>query len=93
MFIFAIITKLVGMSVKSASFIKYFSFLTPYEPERFCMVAIMEPQNTWALWLHDPVRGMQLGPLGGSLILLGIGFAAYIAAGIVFERRDLPAPL
>jgi len=93
LFISAIVLKLVGMSVKSASFIKYFSFLTPYEPERFCMIAYQQPDHNWTLWIDDARRGLMLGPLGGSLILLGIGLAAFIAAGIVFERRDIPAPL
>ena len=34
-----------------------------------------------------------LGPLGYNLILLGVAVAGYLAAGIVFHRRDLPAPL
>ena len=33
------------------------------------------------------------GPLGYNLILLGVGAVSYLAAGIVFHKRDLPAPL
>lgn len=92
-FISAIVLKLVGMSVKTVWFIKYLSFLTAFEPERFCMIAVQRPQDAWSVWVIEANRGVQLGPLGGSLILLGLGFAAFVAADIVFERRDLPAPL
>ena len=34
-----------------------------------------------------------VGPLGYNLILLAIGIGCYIAAAIVFQKRDLPAPL
>ena len=33
------------------------------------------------------------GPLGYYLILLAIAAIGYLAAGIVFHKRDLPAPL
>jgi hypothetical protein len=49
---------------------------------------------TWAFVLTDTTgRWTGLGPLGYDLILLGLGLAAYLAATMIFCRRDLPAPL
>ena len=36
--------------------------------------------------------GAETGPLGYDLLLIGMGTVAYILAGVIFRRRDLPAP-
>jgi hypothetical protein len=36
---------------------------------------------------------MGVGPLTYDLVLLGVGLVGYLAAAVVFVRRDLPAPL
>jgi hypothetical protein len=69
------------------------TFFTAYEPERFVSVAIHNPEFTWSLWFRDAQGICVLGPLGYNFILLGLGFAAFVGATVVFRIRDLPAPL
>jgi len=55
----------------------YGSFLAAFEPQRF-----VDPEyNAATLALHY------------DLPLIVAGIACYIAAAIIFTRRDLPAPL
>jgi ABC-2 type transport system permease protein len=70
------------------------SLFTAYEPQKFISIAVHDPQNAWALALYDSQgRFLEPGALGYNLILLAIGAACYVAAAIVFTKRDLPAPL
>lgn len=93
-FVVMLICKIIGLAVPRFSWLKQCSFFTPYEPQKYIAIAVNDPANAWSVAMYDSSgRFLDLGPLGYNLILLGIGFAAYLMAGIVFHRRDLPAPL
>ena len=65
-----------------------------YEPCGFIMQASFDWPSAWHVLQTNPQGDiLNLGPLGYDLLLLGIGGAFYLAAAIVFSRRDLPAPL
>lgn len=87
------IAKITGVLVKDWSFLKYLSLLTAYEPEKLVEIAVRQPSYTWSLTMPASQGGFMLGPLGYDLILLTFGVVSYLAAAIVFARRDLPAPL
>ncbi len=88
------IFKLVGMAADNWRWLTYLSIFTPYEPEAGVHLAMTAPDLTWSIVKYDAAgQWTGLGPLGADLILIGGGVVAYIAAAIVFQRRDLPAPL
>jgi len=93
-YILMIIAKLLGQAFPELAGLQWLSLFTPYEPQKFVSIAAHDPANTWSLALYDS-QGQLLepGPLGYSLVLTLVGAVSYVAAGIVFQRRDLPAPL
>jgi hypothetical protein len=36
---------------------------------------------------------VEWGPGANNAVLLGVGAVAFIAAAVIYSRRDLPAPL
>lgn len=88
------IVKLVGLAADEWRWLLSGSFFTAYEPEEFVSIAAQTPDQTWSLMRYDAAGvATELGPLGYILVLLGLGAACYLAAGAIFHRRDLPAPL
>ncbi len=86
--------KIVGLASERVAWFGYVSFFTAYEPTRFVSIAVYQPESTWSLVLRDAAgRWTGPGPLGYNLLLLGMGAAAYLAATVIFHRRDVPAPL
>jgi ABC-type transport system involved in multi-copper enzyme maturation permease subunit len=76
-YVFSLLAKLVGRMSGMFGWVGYVSFLNAYEPQRL----VGDPATSWGnLLVYDG-------------ILLGIGFVAYVIGGIIFCRRDLPAPL
>ena len=72
----------------------YCSCFGAFEPQKFVSLAVHEPQNAWAVLLFDEQgRWTDLGPVGYDAVLIGLGLVGYVAAGVIFSRRDLPAPL
>ena len=88
------IFKIAGMAIAEVAWLKKLTLFTAYEPQKFIATAVHDAANTWSLVLRDS-QGVvfDIGPLGYNLILLGIGLGCYVAAAIVFQKRDLPAPL
>ena len=88
------IFKITGMAISEVAWLKKASIFTAYEPQKFIATAVHDAANTWSLVLRDSQGTVwDLGPLGYNLILLGIGIGCYVAATVVFQKRDLPAPL
>jgi len=88
------IMKLVGMASEDWAWLRPLSVFTAYEPELFVQIAVETPQFAWSLLRYDSAGNMtQLGPLGNDLVFLVLGYLAYVAAAVIFQRRDLPAPL
>ncbi len=77
MYVTAILLKLLGRMADGYDAALYTSFLTPYEPQRF-----IDPQ-------YDPAALA----ISYNVPLFCLGLAAFVAAAIIFTRRDLPAPL
>jgi ABC-2 type transport system permease protein len=76
-YVFALLAKLVGRLSRTFWWVGYLSILGAYEPQRL----VDGTAESWRLLAaYDAV-------------LLGLGAAAYVVGGIVFSRRDLPAPL
>lgn len=93
-FIFQLIVKVLGLASDRLDWLARCTFFTAYEPQRFVSLAIHSPESAWALVLRDEnQRWVDLGPLGYDLVLIGLGAAAYLAAAVIFSKRDLPAPL
>jgi len=93
-FVIQFIIKGFALSTESLLWLKRFTFFTAFEPQAFVEIAVERPADTWSLWLSEPTQAFQtLGPMGNNAILLGIGLVSYLAATVIFARRDLPAPL
>ena len=76
-FVLSLIIKLVGRMWPYGSWLKYCSFLGAFEPQR--LILVTEAAGAQAMKYN--------------LTLLAIGLISYAAAGLVFSRRDIPAPL
>lgn len=76
-YILALVLKVISRMSDRFHVLLYGSFLTAFEPQRF-----VDPQYdaaTLALYYDLP--------------LIAAGIACYFVAGMIFSRRDLPAPL
>jgi ABC-2 type transport system permease protein len=86
--------KILGTAASEWGWLKNLSVFTAYEPEAFVHIATESPAHAWSLWLEKPIGTITFwGPLGYDLLLLALGYLAYLLAAIIFHRRDLPAPL
>jgi len=93
-YVLSVLAKLLGLASETFSWLTYVSVFTPYEPEICVQVATVDPYGAWSLSRYNELGDyLGLGPLGFHLILLAIAAVAYIGAGVIFSRRDLPAPL
>lgn len=82
----------LGKAAEQIEWLTHLSFFDLYRPQLIATYAIEAGQA--AAWQLTPVDDAAiLGPLTASLILIGMGLAAYAAAIRVFSTRDLPAPL
>ena len=76
-FVLSLVLEALGKMVVELEWLRRFTFLAAFEPQRM----VMDTASAWQLSLrYDGV-------------LVGLGLAALVVAGIVFSRRDLPAPL
>jgi ABC-2 type transport system permease protein len=92
--ILQMLVKLLALASDQLAWMAKLTFFTAYEPEAFVCAAARSPPEAWSFVRHTAEgRLASLGPLGYDLILIGIGLAAYVAATVIFQRRDLPAPL
>ena len=76
-YVFSLLAKLVGRMSGTLSWVSWLSILEAYEPQRLVGAPA---ESLPRLAAYDAT-------------LLGLGLAAYVVGGIVFCRRDLPAPL
>lgn len=78
-----------GQLVESLRWMSYATVMTAYRPQT--MVA--RPDEAWSLVAHRDGAVVGVGLFGQTLILLAIGLAFYVAGAIVFNRREIPAPI
>jgi ABC-2 type transport system permease protein len=95
LFVLQAIAKLVGVLKKDTVYegFKYVSALTAFEPSRLVEIAVQQPEHAWSFTLTTSSGDFGWGPLSYDLVLAALGVAGYLAAAVVFTRRDLPAPL
>lgn len=93
-YVFQIILKLVGLAADEVNWMLYCSAFTSYEPEAFVHVADATPEFAWSLSIYD-TDGVwkSWGPLAHHLVMASVGVVSYLAAAVIFVRRDLPAPM
>jgi len=79
----------VGRIADGWQWLRYASFMSAYEPQ--AMVA--RPTEVWSVLVYRDgvIAGVGLGGL--QLVLIGLGIACYVAGAIIFNRREIPAPL
>lgn len=93
-YIFQMIVKVLGLASDRFQWCSYCTFFTAYEPEAFVRIAVHETEKTWQIFVGGGTGLLpEFGPLGYDLILIALGTASYLAAAVIFCRRDLPAPL
>jgi ABC-2 type transport system permease protein len=85
----SMVVKIIGRMAPGWEWFSYFSFFTPFEPQ----LLVADPARAWTFWTRAADGTLVAGGLGYDSILIGLGLACYIAASVVFCRRDLPAPL
>jgi ABC-2 type transport system permease protein len=94
LFVLQMIFKVLGRAFEITWFLEYCTILTAYEPSRLVYFAVDLPQFAWSWWVPGSGNRPDMsGPLTYYALLLSIGLSSYLAAGVVFHRRDLPAPL
>jgi ABC-2 type transport system permease protein len=65
------------------------SFLSAYKPQS--MVA--RSDEAWALLTYRNGKIVALGLGGQVVVLFALGIACYVAGAVVFNRREIPAPI
>lgn len=77
----SLIVNIMARMVKKLSWLEYFTFFGAYEPQGIVSRMLSQPDQAWSMsWRYD-----------GVLLLLAA--VSFVVAGVVFARRDLPAPL
>ncbi|MEZ6112657.1 MAG: ABC transporter permease subunit [Pirellulaceae bacterium] len=93
-YIVAAAMKILAVASESWSWLRYGTFFMLYEPQAITQMVVKDPSQAWVIVTQaSETEPAALGPLGYSLPLLGLGVLAYLLAGLIFQRRDLPAPL
>jgi len=75
-FIFSLIVKLIARMWPDGKRLFALSFLSSYEPQELILMS----------------DGTGRAALQYNLTLLGLGLACYVAAAVIFNRRDIPGP-
>jgi ABC-2 type transport system permease protein len=76
-YIVELLLKIVARMAPKFDWLMYATFLAAFEPQSL----VIYPERAWQVSLR----------YDGTL--LGLGLLAYLAAALVFHRRDIPAPL
>lgn len=94
-FVMQMILKVLSRAFDSTEWMQFLTVLSAYEPQRLVYIASnLETPLNWAWWVPAGDKHPSMaGPLLYYVVLLSIGVTSYLAAGVVFHKRDLPAPL
>ena len=93
-YVVQMIVEVVALAVEQCSWLKWLTFFSAYEPVAIVSRSVGNPGYAWSWIARDQIgQSTMLGPLGYDAILIGLGLLGFIAAIVVFVRRDLPAPL
>ncbi len=91
-YVVQVMIKIAGMASDPLSWLMYLSVFTAYEPEFMVRIADTAPGSIWS-WQLAGQPEFVFGPLAYHVVLIAVGALCYVAAAIVFCRRDIPAPL
>jgi len=85
---------ILSMLTDTLKWLSWFSIFSAYKPSASISVADQRPHELWQFFIISSTSGEQiLGPLAFNLILISIAVLSYAIAAIIFQRRDLPAPV
>lgn len=87
-YIVSVALTIAGQVAPRWGWLQYLSILTPYKPQT--MVA--HSDVAWQ-FLRERDGQTVLGLGGCQLVLIALGAGAYLAGGIIFARREIPAPI
>jgi ABC-2 type transport system permease protein len=87
------VAKVIGRLVDNWQWLEFTSIFTAYEPQRLIEIAVNSPDYAWSLFAPLEGGGYAWGPLAYHGVLVVLGTVGYLAAAVVFTKRDLPAPL
>lgn len=76
-YVIELIVKIVARMAPKFGWLMYATFLGAFEPQTL----VVYPDRAWQMSLRYDAT------------LVGLGLATYVAAAIVFNRRDIPAPI
>ena len=91
-YVFQLVLFGLGKAAESLSWLLSTSFFSCYKPQKMTQL-VQRDGMAAAFDLTTPIEPGMLPPGVYPLILLGLGLMFYAVAGVVLERRDLPAPL
>lgn len=93
-YVVQMLAELLGQAVDALSWLRQLTFFRAYEPVMFVSKSIKNPNFAWS-WFERDAAGhiIDMGPFVCDAILLTFGAIAFLVAGVVFARRDLPAPI
>jgi ABC-2 type transport system permease protein len=87
----------LSKSTPRTRFLMPFSFFGAYQPDWMVQTIGQDDTPMFSIVRRTTeatgfIAGFEIGPLGYSLILVGLGLVLYASACVVFCRRDIPAP-
>lgn len=87
-YVVSVVLTIAGQVSTRWGWLQYLSILTPYKPQT--MVA--HSDIAWQFFSERDGQTM-LGLGGNQAVLFLLGLCAYVAGGIIFARREIPAPI
>jgi ABC-2 type transport system permease protein len=82
----------LGKAATSLEWLLSMTFFSCYKPQKMTSMFVADgPAAPWSVTMVPSECAMPA--LFYPAILLGLGFCFYLAATMIFTRRDLPAPL
>jgi ABC-2 type transport system permease protein len=88
-YVLSTVLTVIGNVADQWKWLKKASFLSAYVPQS--MVA--NPHEAWSILAYKNEAVTGLGTGGQVVALFALGIACYLAGAVVFNRREIPAPL
>ncbi|MFT5525678.1 MAG: ABC-2 type transport system permease protein [Pirellulaceae bacterium] len=85
--------RVMAMTLEEYQWLGYCTLFTAYDPEVIVAIASTAPEQVWNFVRETEPGQTRLAPMGYNAILASLGVIFYIAAFVIFRRRDIPAPL
>ncbi len=93
-YVLQMLAEILGNAFPSFRWSHYLTFFRAYEPIKFVSEAVQDKSLAWAWFMRDASGNiLDIGPMGGDFILIGLGVLGIVSAAVIFSQRDLPAPI